>query len=326
MVPLCDTPDRKSKKKFSDHWADYLDIFKQFGVGMPPGIQPGESREAYGDRVSGYFAKAAEILCGTDVKPGQRPHFSFSTREWLPPGEKVPMLFEDWNGVVQWAPQPSMNGVHDNSAPPVQAPPVSTTLSAPRFEEPPQASRQTVVGGGTYTPPPAATPVQVAVANVTHQATTAAPPIQPPATPVQTAPPPAEGPKDWAALAEIADSDPEGVTDEARDANILLTDHALASGLTEAEIVTIEGGWAGVLQVLEQLAAGPAQHAASAIPIVTEPVKGSVVVYKGERCEVTSVATDAKTVTLKRVDGDKKSITGTDKKLLKVPFADLTAA
>lgn len=119
MIPLCDTPEKRTKKTFMDNWADFLNVFKIFQVDMPPDRLKGENDQQAADRIEQYFIAAMKTL----TAPDQKPYFTFSTRDWTPPKEAgrpdpTPMTFETWHDVVEYngqAQDPSA-GVEDGGA------------------------------------------------------------------------------------------------------------------------------------------------------------------------------------------------------------------
>lgn len=123
-LPLCDTPEKSSKKTFSDHWADFLNIMKMFKVDMPPDrISPTETQEAAALRIENYFIAAVEAL------KKQQPYFAFRTWQGQkqttgPYAGKEPLVNEQWQGVIDYT--PSANGdtaVVDDTAPPTDMQP-----------------------------------------------------------------------------------------------------------------------------------------------------------------------------------------------------------
>lgn len=335
MIPLHATPNRQTKTTLAHHYADFLNVFKQFQVSMPDGMRPGESREAMGARVDAYFKAAAKIM--TD--PSKPLYFAFRTWQGKkqttgPYAGKEPIVNEEWQGLIQYspAPEPTANGaIRDHTLAPAGAnptAPIPTTLTAPRFEEPPMTSRQTTVGGGTFTAPPA----QAAPAPFPTPAATpaAAPPVAPPPPPIQAAPAPEpSGPTDWSELGLFADDDPNGATAEGKAAVFAIQDAAMKAGLTAEQI----GGAASWSAVAEWLAANEAAQSGAVVPTdvpaeapvaKADPKKDDLVTYNGVLCRVSSVATEARTVTLKEEGGAKKTVVDpTTKKLAKISFDQL---
>lgn len=269
LIPMFDTPDRDKKKTFAHHWEDYLAVFKRFGIDMPKGQQPGETKEACSERVWNYLIAAAQLLVQ------QKPHFVFRT--WK--GEKAkegkykdkePMVQEFWDEKVEYtvtvdpASAVTMNGTQHAPPPTMMAPPPATLAPNQPDVEPPQDD-------------------------------------------------------DLVALAEMADADPDGVTEDAVIANGKLTEACRQHGMTDEQIGALPN-WATAVTILQGGATPAAATPTAGLPA---PEKGQVVTYGGVAGhKVTSANPDLKTVTLNKPDG--KPVVGADKKLLKVPFAELS--
>jgi len=303
LIPMFDTPNRTSKKRFADHWADYLNLFKQFAVSMPPGQQLGESKEASSSRIEQYFQAAAAAL----VKQGV--YFGFRTWKGAkqatgPYANKEPRVNEEWQGIVEYSPggaaaNPAA-GFNDQSAG-QQLPPngqhqtANTNLGPRPFED-------------TPTPQPA----------------TSRGAASPPVTGQQPQHQPDDGLPDIVALAEMADADPQGETDDGNAAIAQLVEIARQRGITDEQLGSV-GSWGEVIaQPWWSGNGSPAGAPAAAKPA---PVKGAAVTYNGGQCEVTSVNEQLRTVTLK--GPDKKAMFGPPgpggkKELLKVPFDQLS--
>jgi hypothetical protein len=298
FVPLYDTPDRQNKKRFEDHWEDYEAIFKGFGVDMPPLRLQGESPEAAGARIDRVFDTAAAHLVNV-----VKPYFSFRTWQGKKQttgqyANQEPRVNEYWQGQIEYhaAPNPAANGQV-----------VDTTMTAAPFVEPPQHQP---------TAAPAAPPVQPPAAPAVATAAPVLPP-PPPAAPTQLAP--ASSQVDLSALAEMADMDQTGETDEGKYAITYLTELANSLGITDEQLAAVTS-WQQVLSMINAV-----QQGASAAPVVQAaggarpaPVKGATVIYGGQPCEVTSVNAEARTVTLK--GPDKKAVVDENKKLAKISF------
>lgn len=293
LIPMHDTPNRTTKsfavpdKDGRCHFAKVRDLFAKFGVESPPSQQPGESKEAMGQRIAGWMTAAMAILLK------QRPHFEFRT--WK--GEKAtegkyagkePLVNEQWEGRTEWkptgaaadpaagvGPAPSTNGQH---AAPASPPSAQPSAAAPPPVQQPQA------------PPPA-------------------PATQPAsATDAQLD-----------AWAEAADSDPDMVTDEAVQAKDAISAACGEYGVTNDE-AKVAADWKAVVALVKARRTLPTTTVATSANGVY--AKGQQVQYKGQACEVTSVAADARKVTLKVVGG--KSVFDAANKLLKVDFSELS--
>lgn len=112
IIPMYDTPKRQKKQTFADHWADFLNLMKQFEVDMPPDrVSPTETDEQAGERIQAYFMSVCEILAGNPAKKvaGQQPFFKFRTWKGKktttgPYANKEPMVQEEWQGKTEWNP------------------------------------------------------------------------------------------------------------------------------------------------------------------------------------------------------------------------------
>lgn len=126
----------------------------------------------------------------------------------------------------------------------------------------------------------------------------------------------------------FADDDPNGATAEGKAAVFAIQDAAMKAGLTAEQI----GGAASWSAVAEWLAANEAAQSGAVTPTdspavaaaLPDPKKDDLVTYNGVLCRVSSVATEARTVTLKEEGGAKKTVVDpTTKKLAKIPFDQL---
>lgn len=328
IIPMYDTPNRSTDKTFADHWRRYLNLFKQFGVGMPPGQQPGESKEACSARIEQYFLTAGNMLCNAVNPQTGVKGTPFLFRTWKgkkqttgPYANREPNVQEEWQGACEYTPayNPLTDGVNVNgnghkspATPVITAPsptPPSHIPTPARFEEPPMGRVD-----------PQSIPQQPQ-------------PIQQPLPVSQPQPAPVAAQQSQLTqeqlllLGEQGDIDPDGVTDEGSFAINTLTNEFRAAGITDEQVGQIQGedGWQQVARMIiarrwpaAQPVAAPVRQPSGGIP--TTIVKGGFLLYKGQRCEVTSVNVDARTVTLKGPDG--KTVVGPDKRLLKVPFAE----
>jgi len=298
MIPMCDTPIHNNKHttkknwphdgtKFEDHWGDFINFIHWFGV---PPCQAKTSAE-----VEAYYMGAAAMLTDPKNPKYQGPRYvSFETYDFTPPadpkkpGEKPqPITLEKWLGPTQYTPgtDPSLNGVGHPSDPP----PAAAMNPCEPFTEPPQAS-----------PPPS---------NQTF----------------------AEAPTDpadeIAALAALARTQEQKATAENLAAGAKLFEYAKANvGATQeqCEAATWEQlelmalGDSGAIPVVTAAAPPPTQAApAAAPPQVNAPAVGSKWKFAKRKldgtpllrpdktpftpipCEVATVDTAAKTVTLK---------------------------
>lgn len=292
LIPFFDTPKRSNVKSFSVpnkdgkcHWTTYRDLFAKLGVQPPPEQQAGETKDAASARVGQYYQGAQQILLQ------QRPYFEFHT--WK--GEKAtegtykgkePMVQEFWDGRVEYTP-PSTSAAVNPAAGVGPAP--STNGQTSNHAAPPAAAA----------PPP---------------------PVQQPAQPPVAAAPTAVTYDDaqliaWAEAADCDGNPPE--TDEGKEGVTMLSAACKQVGVTNDE-ARAAADWAAVAALIKSKSAA---SAVAATGTSTLPVKGAMVTYGGQQCEVTSVNAEAKTVTLR--GPDKKAVLGADKKLLKVGFAEL---
>lgn len=285
LIPFFDTPKRQKKKSFIEHhWADYRDLFAKFGVEQPVAQQPGESKDDASARIQKYYQTATEVLLK------QAPYFEFHTWKGDKPTtgpykDKEPNVTEFWDGRTEFKP----TGAAADPAAGVE--PASPAASAPLQPEP-------------FTEPPQA-------------------PAAPP-------PPPVDDPLkltklEMIALAETADADADQETDDGKEAVKLLSLMCKQHGVTNDEAASVPN-WVALVDVIESKRPGAATTPTAAPTTKPaskpEPVKGAIVGYNGQQCEVSSVNAEARTVTLK--GPDKKAVVGPDKKLLKVSFDQLT--
>lgn len=146
-----------------------------------------------------------------------------------------------------------------------------------------------------------------------------APPPDAPGTAVAA---PGDGDLDLAALADIADADPTGETDDGKAACIAIQEAAEKAGHS-LDAIRACGSWAEVAAL-----ATTAPDTTTAPEKKPDPVKGDQVGYKVDKakppvqCEVTSVDAKTQTVTLKNLT-TKAAVVGGDKKLLKVKWDEL---
>lgn len=182
-----------------------------------------------------------------------------------------------------------------------------------------------------YTPPPSSAAANPAAgvsaaapqSNGQHQAPSpAVPQQQAPAAPAPAAPQPlAHDAAQLTAWAEAADMDSNPPnTDEGKAGVVSLSRVCKQLGVTDEEARACTD-WAAVAALCAARSTPQSQPTAGAPK--APPVKGALVTYGGAAgCEVTSVNPEARTVTLKGPDN--KAVVGSDKKLLKVSFDQLS--
>lgn len=286
LIPFFDTPKRQNKKSFVEHhWQDYRDLFAKLGVEQPPAQQPGETKDAATARILNYYQGATQILLDK-TKP---VYFEFRT--WKPEkqnkNDREPMVFELWGQRCEH----KETGAAANPAVAVGPAPSSNGQHSPPPTMAPAVQQPTALAPEPFTEPPQA-----------------AAPEPPTVADAPTA--------DLDALAEAADADPSGETDDGKAAIQALS--AVCQQLNLVDQASTAADWTAVVALIRGAQGGGGSPAVGG---AVEPVKGATVTYNGQRCEVTSVNNEARTVTLK--GPDKKAVVGPDKKLLKVSFDSL---
>lgn len=130
IIPLDDTPDAEGEKKtFADHYFDFQNMFKRFGV-EPPETQDPQA-------VQNYYEAATKSLCdGTN-----NPHFAIRTWKGQKQTvgkykDKEPLIQESWGDVCEYHPTndavaDGMSAAESNGI----APPPSTTMKQESFNE-----------------------------------------------------------------------------------------------------------------------------------------------------------------------------------------------
>ncbi len=152
-----------------------------------------------------------------------------------------------------------------------------------------------------------------------------APPVQPRSEPTQQAAPaavPVPTVEQLKELGECADVDPDGVTDEAKDAKFKLSAASDAAGITQEEAGPLS--WTQLAELIisrTQPASSPTEMVSSGTN--GEPVKGDTCKFDNQQCVITSVADDTKLVTLKYA-ANGKSVLDASGKLAKIPFDQLS--
>lgn len=251
---------------FNDQWQEYLNFFKMFEVEMPPDMLKGETKLQAATRIEQYLqAATAQLL-------KQKPHCTFSTREYTPPvtpanPKPKTKVYETWHGKCEYNGHADPGAGVDDSAPNEPTPPTAEDMA----------------------PPPGDDAVDVDQP-------------QPPDDDHPAAVDGSEG-VDLEELARVADADMAGKTPAGKAAIDKITELALANGAT-MEQVNAANNWteASALCVQGSPPDEPPVDEVAAEPTPPpDPVKGSHVIYKGAKHEVMTVNLKNQTVTLRNV-------------------------
>lgn len=135
IIPLDDTPDAEGEKKtFADHYFDFQNMFKRFGVEAPETQDP--------QAVQNYYEAAAKSLTNGE----KNPHFAVRTWKGAKQTvgkykDKEPLVQESWGDVCEY--HPTSDSVVDGMTAASNGqitPPPSTEMRQDSFNEFPNAS------------------------------------------------------------------------------------------------------------------------------------------------------------------------------------------
>lgn len=210
--PLCDIPANPANKFSKPHtFNDNWYEFQQFFKRF--GIEPPnetQQSDPNGQKVWGYYLGAISTLAGSNPPR----HYEFATRAWRPQGATEDRVEEEWGKQCEW------NGIHDPSAG-VNVNTQPAPMSAPPTGHPTQQVEHPVFNefatGTSEIPVGGSLPDQADVV---------------------------------AALVEVAMNDPDGATEDARNATARLEEMCWSIGWTKEQTASppapFTNDWAGV--------------------------------------------------------------------------------
>ena len=214
--PLCDIPANPQNayskpKSFSHNWYEFQQFFMRFGINPP---NENQQTDPTGAKTLAYYMAAIQTLSS-----GRPRYYSFETRAWRPAGAKEDRIEEEWGKECEWDGKVDP-GSGVSTQPSVMAPPPTG----------PDQTLQQALGAQEQQ-------MQEPPFNEFASGTSELPPT--------TGHPVADKGDIVAALVEIAMADPQGATEDSRNATAQLEDLAWAAGWTKEQTASA-ADWAAI--------------------------------------------------------------------------------